>query len=133
MGIHPLSFIVFPRIVGGIISVLCLAFYFNVVALLGGFLVASLTHQMNFEFYLDSLAQALDVTDVYVFLLKNSFSGAIIFSVCSYQGFKVQQSSHEVPQATTRAVVNSIGYVMVFNLCVTFLVYLRQLMNLGII
>lgn len=133
MGIHPLSFIVFPRIVGGIVSVLCLAFYFNVIALLGGFLVSSLIKQMNFQFYLESLAQALNIYDVYVFFIKNSFSGAIIFTICSHQGLKVQQSSHEVPQATTKAVVNSIGYVMVFNFCVTFIVYLKQLMKLGIL
>ena len=28
MGINPLSYIVFPRILGGVISVVCLAFYF---------------------------------------------------------------------------------------------------------
>jgi len=42
MGINPLSYIVFPRVFGGTISVLCLAFYFNFIALFGGFLVTRL-------------------------------------------------------------------------------------------
>ena len=41
MGINPLSYIVFPRLVGGVLSVLALAFYFIVVALIGGFLYTS--------------------------------------------------------------------------------------------
>jgi phospholipid/cholesterol/gamma-HCH transport system permease protein len=55
MGINPLSFIVFPRVLGGVISVLCLAFYFNVLALVGGFLLTRFIQDMSFSFYTDSL------------------------------------------------------------------------------
>ncbi|MEZ4871111.1 MAG: ABC transporter permease [Bdellovibrionales bacterium] len=133
MGINPLSYIVFPRLVGGIISVLCLAFYFSVIALIGGFFVSRLTHDMSFAYYTASLASAFEVNDVYMFLLKNTFSGMIIFVVCCYQGFQVEKSPHEVPQATTKAVVNSIIYVVGFNLLVTTLFYLKNLMDLGVL
>lgn len=133
MGINPLSFIVFPRVVGGVISVLCLAFYFNVIALLGGFFATRFLHGIPFSFYSDSLTRAFTKEDVFIFLLKNSFSGMIIFTVCCYQGLSVKKSPHEVPQATTQAVVNSIIYVTVFNLTVTALFYLNHLRNLGVI
>ncbi len=133
MGINPLSYIVFPRIVGGVISVLCLAFYFNVISVLGGFMVTRFLHEISFTFYTDSLAQALTLEDVGLFLLKNGFSGMIIFVVSCYQGMLVQSSAHEVPQVTTMAVVNSIIYVTVFNMIVTTLFYLNQLMQLGLI
>lgn len=133
MGINPLSFIVFPRLIGGVISVICLAFYFNVVALMGGFLITKLLQDMPFNFYIDSLSRAFAMDDVYIFLLKNSFSGMIIFVVSCYQGLLVKRSPHEVPQVTTVAVVNSVIYVTVFNLGVTALFYLNQLMKLGVI
>ncbi len=133
MGINPLSYIVFPRLVGGILSVLCLAFYFIAVALIGGFLVTRFVQDMTFAYFLDSIAQAFTFEDVFLFILKNSFSGAIIFVICCYQGLLVQQSPHEVPQVTTKAVVNSIIYVTIFNLVVTTLFYLGQLMKLGVI
>ena len=133
MGINPLSFIVFPRILGGVISVLCLAFYFNIVALFGGYLVTRFVIDMPFNFYTDALAQAIAFEDVALFLLKNGFSGMIIFVISCYQGLLVQQSSHEVPQVTTKAVVNSIIYVTLFNLAVTTLFYINQLMKLGVI
>jgi phospholipid/cholesterol/gamma-HCH transport system permease protein len=124
MGINPLSYIVFPRLIGGVVSVLCLAFYFNLIALL---------QDIPFSFYTESLANAFAAEDVYLFLLKNGFSGMIIFVVSCYQGLLVKQSSHEVPQVTTKAVVNSIIYVTTFNLTVTTLFYLNQLMKLGLI
>jgi phospholipid/cholesterol/gamma-HCH transport system permease protein len=133
MGINPLSYIVFPRLIGGVVSVLCLAFYFNFIALLGGFLVTSFIQDLPFSFYFESLANALTFEDVGLFLLKNGFSGMIIFVISCYQGLLVKQSSHEVPQVTTKAVVNSIIYVTVFNLTVTTLFYLNQLMKLGLI
>ncbi len=133
MGINPLSYIVFPRIVGGVISVLCLAFYFNVIALTGGFLVTRLLNDMPFKFYAVSLAQAIAIEDVGLFFLKNGFSGLIIFVVACYQGLLVKQSSHEVPQVTTKAVVNAIIYVTTFNLIVTLLFYLNQLIRLGVL
>lgn len=133
MGINPLSYIVFPRILGGVISVLCLAFYFNVIALTGGFMVARFIKDLPFSFYMDSLAQAIEIEDVGLFFLKNGFSGFIIFVVACYQGLLVKQSPHEVPQVTTKAVVNSIIYVTTFNLAVTTLWYLNQLMRLGLV
>lgn len=133
MGINPLSYIVFPRILGGVISVLCLAFYFNVIALIGGFVVTRLINDMPFVFYIDSLARAFAIEDVGLFILKNGFSGMIIFVVSCYQGLLVRQSPHEVPQVTTKAVVNSIIYCVLFNLTATTLFYLNQLMKLGII
>ena len=133
MGIHPLSYIVFPRLLGGIVSVVCLSFYFNIIALIGGFLVSRLLHELPFSFYIGSLAQAIGQEDVWIFLCKNIFSGAIIFSVACFQGLQVERSSHEVPQATTKAVVNSIVYVVIFNLAVTGLVYLNSLIQLGVL
>ena len=104
LGIDPLSFIVFPRLVGGVISVLCLAFYFDVIALFGGFALTRLLHDMPFEFYAASLARAFGPQDAALFFLKNGFSGVIIFLVACRQGLSVKQSSHEVPNATTTAV-----------------------------
>lgn len=133
LGINPLSFIVFPRVVGGVLSVVCLALYFNVLALIGGFFLTRFLQDMPFSFYLDSLMRGFAKEDLFIFFAKNSFSGMIIFVVSCYQGLSVKKSPHEVPQVTTQAVVNSVIYVMVFNMTVTALFYLNQLRNLGVV
>ncbi|MEZ0393280.1 MAG: MlaE family ABC transporter permease [Pseudobdellovibrionaceae bacterium] len=133
MGINPLSYIVFPRLVGGVISVVCLAFYYIVIALIGGFFLTKLIQDLPLSFYLDSLANAVAFEDLWLFLLKNTFSGMIIFVVSCHQGLSVKRSPTEVPIATTQAVVNSIIYVVVFNMAVTSLFYLSQLIKLGVL
>ena len=35
LAINPLGFIVFPRMIAGVVSVVCLVFYFDVIALFG--------------------------------------------------------------------------------------------------
>lgn len=133
MGINPLSYIVFPRILGGVVSVVCLAIYFILISLLGGFLLTRMLHSIPFAFYAESLARAVATEDVWLFLLKNSFSGIIIFVICCYQGLSVRRSPTEVPVVTTQAVVKSMIYVVIFNFAVTALFYLNQLRKLGVL
>ncbi|MDZ4678363.1 MAG: ABC transporter permease [Oligoflexia bacterium] len=133
MGINPLSYIVFPRLLGGIISVVCLALYFCIVALFGGYFIGQFVQPISFSFYIDSIAYAISSADVWLFLLKNLFSGGMIFIICCYQGLLVKQSFTEVPQVTTKAVVNSIMYTVGFNSLVSLSVYLQNLRQLGLI
>jgi phospholipid/cholesterol/gamma-HCH transport system permease protein len=133
MGINPLGYTVFPRLAGGVVSVLCLAFYFVLVALLVGFFVTKLTHDLPFAFYTDSLAAAVSPIDVWLFLLKNLVGGILIFGIACQQGLQARQSVTEVPQVTTRAVVQGIVYVTVFNLGVTTWLYLEQLTRMGVV
>jgi len=133
MGINPLSFVIFPRLVGGIVSVLCLSFYFVIFATLSGALVCRIMKGMPFDVYFTSLSQAASMSDVFVFVIKNFMSGLIIFSVCCYQGLKVEKSPHEIPQMTTQAVVKSTVYVLALNFLITIYFYFGSIMNLGIL
>lgn len=133
MGINPLSFIVFPRLAGGVVSVICLAIYFTGIAILGGYLATRFLHDMPLSFYLGSIAKSVAFEDVWLFLLKNTFSGVIIFVISCYQGLSVKRSPTEVPVVTTQAVVKSIIYVVIFNITVSALFYLGQLIQLGVI
>lgn len=133
MGIDPLSYIVFPRIFGGVISVLCLSVFFVLISVFGGFILTKWLHDIPFIFYIESLTRAMDVNDVWLFLLKNLFSGVVIFSVACYQGMLVRKSPTEVPVMTTQAVVKSIIYVMVFNLSVSTLFYVQLLTKMGVL
>ncbi|OFZ18146.1 MAG: ABC transporter permease [Bdellovibrionales bacterium RBG_16_40_8] len=133
MGINPLSYIVFPRILGGIISVMCLALYFLYVANISGFIFAKIFLNMPLNFYVDAIMQVIAKEDVLLFACKNLVGGAIIFTICCYQGMQVKQGPQEVPQATTAGVVNSIIYVIAFNMIVTILFYMNQIIKMGFI
>lgn len=126
MSIEPLSYVVFPRIIGGIVSLVCLAFYFNTVALLGGYFVASFVSELTFSFYLDFISHALSPNDFLLNILKNIVGGLLIFSIACEQGFKVKQGPHEVPIATTKSVVHSIIAVVAFNLGITIYIFAKD-------
>lgn len=130
MAINPLSFIVFPRLVGGIVSIICLTFYFNLIALFGGFGATRFFHDLPFSLYSETLADTLGVADVLLFLTKNVLNGVTIFSIACYQGLKVMDSPHEVPQATTKAVIASIAAVGLTTLLATLAFYAPQLLAL---
>lgn len=133
MGINPLSYVIFPRLVGGVISVLCLAFYFVLFAVIAGFVVVKLGKGLPLSMYLETLANAFRFGDVLTFLLKNTVGGLIIFSVCCYQGLQVEKSPHEIPQVTTKAVVKSTVYVLVFNTLLTLYFYLEYIQGFGLL
>ncbi|MCB0351210.1 MAG: ABC transporter permease [Bdellovibrionales bacterium] len=132
MGINPLSFIVFPRLIGGVISVLCLTLYFTYVAFISGFIFSKLFLNIPLNFYIDAIMQVLSKEDVLLLACKNIVGGAIIFTICCYQGLQVNHP-YEVPQATTNGVVKSIIYVVGFNIIVSILFYLNQLVQMGIL
>ncbi|MFZ4714470.1 MAG: MlaE family ABC transporter permease [Bacteriovoracaceae bacterium] len=127
LSIEPLSYVVFPRLIGGMISLICLAFYFNFVALTGGFLVANLVHHLSFDFYISAVANSIAPEDFILNMIKNVTSGAIIFAVACDQGLKVNLGPQEVPISTTKAVVKSIVYVMGFNMSLTISMLSRNL------
>lgn len=133
MGINPLSFIVFPRLVGGIISIVCMAFYFSVIAIMGGYLISQFVKPIAFVFFMDSITQAFTMADAGMFLLKNFFGGLMIFTISCHQGLLVRNSFTEVPQVTTKAVMNSIIYVVGFNALVSLGYYMQKLKELGIL
>ncbi len=123
MGIEPYSYIVFPRIAGGVISLVCLVFYFNVVALVGGYIVASFVKSIPLAMFLDSLLAHISAFDFSLIIIKNVLAGFIIFIICTFMGLSVRKSPHEVPQVTTKAVVYSISGVMLSNLLITLTYY----------
>lgn len=133
MGIHPLSYVVFPRLLGGVVSLLCLGIYFAFISLIGGFFVSQMFHQITFSFFLDTVASAITFQDSFFFLLKNTVAGILVFSICCYHGLSVQLGPHEVPQVTTKAVVNSILAVTAFQVLASFLFYLPDLIRMGIL
>ncbi|MBI3555591.1 MAG: ABC transporter permease [Deltaproteobacteria bacterium] len=122
----PLSYIVFPRLLAGIVCCVCLTFYINSVALIGGYGVTLFFHDLSFSAYTSALSDGFASADLFLFLAKGIANGTIIFTVACYEGLHVGSSPHEIPQATTRAVLVSIGLVAVTTLSATMIFYLRQ-------
>lgn len=123
-GISPISYLVVPRFLGVTISLVLLNIYFNIFGLLGSFLVTSLVASIDVRDYFFNVLNALTVMDVTVSLLKSAVSGAIISTVATYYGFKVEQSSTEVPVMAIKSVGQSFILLISANAFLTVMYYL---------
>ncbi len=126
MAIDPLSFIVFPRLVAGILSVVCLVLYFDFIALMGGFITSNFLTDIPMATFITNFIHQVELEDILVVLIKSFLMGATIFSISSYQGLQVRKSHHEVPQVTIKAVVVNIISVTVINFLLTAAVLVRH-------
>ncbi len=124
MGISPVRFIVLPRVIGVAVAIASLSFYFNTIALFGGYIFARLMADIPFGNYIANLSAAMGFWDVAVSGIKCAVFGVIVATVCCYGGFTVRYSFTEIPQVTTRAVVTSIYLCFLSNILITIFFYI---------
>jgi phospholipid/cholesterol/gamma-HCH transport system permease protein len=123
MGVDPVRYIAIPRIIGVTVSLVSLNIYFNIFAILGGFLVSKLVLVTSFTIFLQRIVQSMAVSDIVINLAKGYIFGVLIALICTFKGFSVKFSSTEVPRMTTKAVVNAITAIFLANGVVTFIYY----------
>ena len=123
LGIDPPRFIVLPRLVATIVSVLVLMVYFSVVAIAGAFVVAQLTASATWGSLYSGVSRGVMPFDLGLFLLKGVGLGAIVGWLCCHYGLQVKSSPTEVPQQASRAVVMSLLCGVVYSTFVTALFY----------
>jgi len=114
MGIDPYIYLVLPRFLGAIISVMCLMVVFDTVALVSGFIGASFTG-MSLARYNQIVLATLSAKDVWITVGKGFTFGAAVALFCSYHGLRVSQGPTEIPQAVTRGVVGTIVAIFVLS------------------
>jgi phospholipid/cholesterol/gamma-HCH transport system permease protein len=123
LGIDPPRFIVLPRLVASIVSVLVLMIYFSVVAIFGAFTVAQLTSTATWGSLYSGVSRGVMPFDLGLFLLKGVGLGTIVGWLCCHYGLQVKSSPTEVPQQASRAVVMSLLCGVVYSTFVTALFY----------
>ncbi|MBM4403993.1 MAG: ABC transporter permease [Candidatus Cloacimonetes bacterium] len=122
-GISPLSYLVASRIIGVMAAMIILTLYFNIIAVLGGWLFSTIFNRIEFRAFINDFMSVLHFSDIFVTLLKPLIFGFIIAIISSFQGLQVQMASTEVPQRTIRAVVQSIFVIIIADVLITMLFY----------
>jgi phospholipid/cholesterol/gamma-HCH transport system permease protein len=124
MGISLIRFLVMPRVIGAIVSVICLTVYFDLVAVIGGFLVAKVKLTIPFAVYLTEIEKVLSIADVLITVIKSSLFGLATAVICCHHGLSVVGATTEVPQQTTRAMLNTVTVCLVLDIIVSIGFYL---------
>jgi phospholipid/cholesterol/gamma-HCH transport system permease protein len=125
MGLHPVSFLVVPRLVALVVTLPCLAIFADVIGILGGQVVAVGALGIGPDRYVALTLDSLVLQDVHTGLIKAAAFGAIIGLVGCHEGLKTSGGAEEVGRSTTSAVVRSIVLVIATDLFATALFYVR--------
>ncbi|MBN1698131.1 MAG: ABC transporter permease [Spirochaetales bacterium] len=124
VGINPISYLVVPRFLGVIISLLVLTLYFNIIGLFASFMITQVIRPMQFLEYFQNLLAALKLSDVITSLVKSIVFGVIISTVATYNAFKVKVASTEVPQVVIKAVGQGFILCILANVFITLIYYI---------
>lgn len=123
-GINPISYLVVPRFVGVMVSMVILTIYFSVLGLLGSSLIAGFITTIPFDEYWHNLLLALAPGDIGISLLKATVFGGIVSIVSTFEGFAANRSSTEIPQAGLRAVGKCFIACIMSDALITVIYYL---------
>lgn len=123
MGINPYLIMVLPRLFGGIIAMVLLSSYFDVIAIMGGYLISTMFITLPFVTFVDNLAHSLTMSDLMSTFIKSVVSGIVIPLTCTYYGFK-PETLFQIPIYVSKAVIRSLFIVFILNAFLSVLFYL---------
>ena len=115
MGINSANYLILPKIIGGLIAIPLLVIISAFLCLAGGIFIGNYTGVVSANDFIDGARETFK-TFTLVFAMIKAFTFAfIITSVSAYQGFFVKGGSLEVGKASTRAVVHSCIFILIFD------------------
>lgn len=120
MAVDPMSYVIAPRFIAGIIAMPLLACVFNALGILGAHLVGVTWLGLDNGTFWGNMTSSVDVwTDVVNGVWKSTAFGAVIALIATYQGYTTPPTSEGVAYATTRTVVSSSIVVLALDFVMT--------------
>ncbi len=121
--VNPVQYLVTPRLVASAIMLPVMSMVFNVVGLIGVYVVAIISYHIDLGQVLALFRHGVDPIDYIEGIIKAFFFGITMATCACYQGLSVRGGAKEVGLATTRAVVSTSVTVLVLDY------FLIQIMN----
>ena len=115
LGLDPMDVLVMPRLVALVITLPMLAFFADMMGLLGGGLLCWGALGISPGQFIDRLLDAVPMWTFWVGIIKAPVFAFLIAMIGCFEGFQVSGSAESVGQYTTRAVVEAIFLVIVFD------------------
>ncbi|HSK41622.1 MAG TPA: ABC transporter permease [Arenibaculum sp.] len=115
LGLDPIEMLVLPRMLALMVVLPLLTFYADVMALLGGAVMARFSLDVPFGLFMRQLRDAVDLVQLLAGLVKAPVFAFVIALVGCYEGLKVSGSAESVGRLTTQSVVVSIFLVIVLD------------------
>lgn len=122
MGVSPLARVVYPRFVGGLISLPMLSLIFSAVAVYGGYFIGVERLGVDAGSFWSNMQSAVEFRgDVLSGIIKSIVFAFLVTWVAVYQGFSCEPTAKGISMATTRSVVYASLLVLGFDFLLTAL------------
>ena len=115
IGLDPMDVLVLPRVIALVLVLPLLTFYADIMGLLGGAVMASVSLDISFVQFARQLNDAVPMWAFWVGIIKAPIFAFVIALVGCFEGFKVSRSAESVGLRTTASVVESIFLVIVLD------------------
>jgi phospholipid/cholesterol/gamma-HCH transport system permease protein len=124
MAIDPHSYLIAPRLLAALVALPLLTAIFDVLGILGGYLVGVTLLGTNPGAFLYGMVKNVMWDDVYMGMIKSLCFSVLLIWVCTYKGFYAGMDRgsfgpEDVGQATTEAVVLSSVAILVADYIAT--------------
>ena len=121
MNINPIHYLVLPRMLAITFALPLLVIFSILVGWFGGAVVADLNHQMEIPFraFFSDLQTIVEVKDVANGVFKSFCFALIIGTVSCHQGLATIGGPRGIGRSVTKAVVNSIVFIVIFDYILT--------------
>ncbi len=113
MGFEPFAFLVLPRIIALIIMMPILIFVADIMAMIGGMIVANVDLSISPELFIERFSQVVAAKHFFVGIVKGPFFAFLIASIGIYRGLMVKDDTQSIGFNTTKSVVEAIFAVIV--------------------
>ena len=115
IGMDPMEVLILPRLIGLTISLPILTLIANCFGIIGGGLMVWLVMDISPTLFINQFVAALSPWTFWVGLIKAPVFAAVIAVIGCYEGLQVSGSAESLGKHTTRAVVESIFLIIVFD------------------
>lgn len=116
---NPYKYLVFPRLIAGLLMLPCLVVVADIIGVFGGYIVS--VQKLGFAPgpYISSTLEFLETRDVVSGLVKAAVFGYTISLMGCYHGYHSRGGAQGVGASTTNAVVSASIMILLFNYIIT--------------
>lgn len=119
MAVNPISYLMVPRLIAGVISVPLLTAIFITVGIAGGYFVSVGTLGISSGTFVSQMVQSVHLDDIVSGFVKSIFFGLCVSWIACYKGWTCGYGAVGVNRATTSSVVTSSVVILVLDYFLT--------------
>jgi len=123
MGLNPVRYLVVPRLIATVASLLALAVVSNLTAVFFGMVVGVTALGIPYDLYVSNTISQLKMSDFLTGLMKAGVFGLLLGLIACHNGLKVTGGAAGVGRATTETVVQTVIFVVLSDLFFSTIFY----------